>query len=598
MDSSTIRQKYLEFFKKAPSSHREIPPAPLIPLDDPTTLFTSAGMQSLTPYLKGEPHPMGKRLVNSQPSFRAEDIEEVGDNRHTTFFEMLGNWSLGDYFKKEQLAWFWEFLTKELNLPKERLYVTVFKGNDQVPKDEESKEIWESLGIPKERIYFYEDNWWSRSGLPDKMPSGEIGGPDSEVFIEFPQIKHDPKFGKKCHPNCDCGRFLEIGNSVFMEYEKLEDGKLRFLPKKNVDFGGGLERMAAACQDKPDMFQIDLFSPLISEIEKNSEQKYMEEHKAPMRIIADHLRAAVYMAQEGLEPGNKKQAYVMRRLIRRSALKVQKLAISSRQFIPKICGKIIDLYGDLYFDKRPYEIHLTIGKEIDSFERTINKGAKLLQTKQINGRLLFDLYQTYGFPLEISQEILAEEGRPISDQDIKGFEEEKKKHQQLSRTASVGMFKGGLANHSEEITKLHTATHLLNRALIEVLGDHIRQEGSNITAERLRFDFSHSQALTENEIRQVEDLVNQKIKEDLVVHKTVEDKDKALASGASAFFREKYPGKVTVFTIGQNPDTSWWSKELCGGPHVVSTGKIGGVRIKKQQAVGRGKRRLYAILKR
>jgi len=554
-------------------------------------------MQQLTPYLKGESHPMGKRLVNSQPSFRAEDIEEVGDNRHTTFFEMLGNWSLGDYFKKEQLAWLWEFLTQELNLPKERLYVTVFKGNDQVPKDEESVKIWKSLGIPKERIYFFEDNWWSRSGLPEKMPSGEIGGPDSEIFIEFTQVKHNPKFGKECHPNCDCGRFLEIGNSVFMEYEKQKDGKLKTLPNKNVDFGGGLERMAAACQDQPDMFQIDLFSPLISEIEKGSGQKYIGEHKAPMRIIADHLRAAVFMAQEGLEPGNKKQAYVMRRLIRRAAVKMQKLAIPFRQFIPIICGKIIDLYGDLYFDKGSYEIHPTIGKEINSFEGTISKGTKLLQTKQINGKLLFDLYQTDGFPLEISQEILAEEGRPISDKDIKEFEKEKKKHQDLSRTASVGMFKGGLADHSEEITKLHTATHLLNRALIEVLGDQVRQEGSNITAERLRFDFSHSQALTEDETRQVEDLVNQKIKEDLGVHKTIEDKNKALASGALAFFREKYPGKVTVFTIGQNSDSGWWSKELCGGPHVVSTGEIGDVRIKKQEAVGRGKRRLYVVLK-
>jgi len=596
MDSSTIRQKYLDFFKKAPKNHKEIPPAPLIPLDDPTTLFTSAGMQQLTPYLKGESHSMGKRLVNSQPAFRAEDIEEVGDNRHTTFFEMLGNWSLGDYFKKEQLAWFWEFLIKELNLPKQRLYVTVFKGNDQVSKDEESLAIWKSLGVSKERIYFYEDNWWSRSGLPDKMPPGEIGGPDSEVFIEFTQVKHDPKFGKECHPNCDCGRFLEFGNSVFIEYEKLKDGKMKALPNKNVDFGGGLERITAACQNQPDMFQIDLFSPLISEIEKSSKQKYIREHKAPMRIIADHLRAAVFMAQQGLEPGNKKQAYVMRRLIRRAAVKMQKLAIPFRQFIPKICGTIIDLYGDLYFDKRSDEIHSTIGKEIDSFEGTINKGTKLLQTKQINDKLLFDLYQTYGFPLEISQEILAEEGRPISKQDIKGFKKEKKKHQQLSRTASVGMFKGGLADHSEEITKLHTATHLLHKALIKILGDHVKQEGSNITAERLRFDFSHSQALTENETKQVEDLINQKIKEDLAVHKTAENKNEALASGALAFFREKYPTKVTVFTIGQDPNTDWWSKELCGGPHVVSTGKIGSVRIKKQEAVGRGKRRLYVVL--
>ena len=616
MNSSQVRQKYLNFFKKR--DHAVIPAAPLVPADDPTTLFTGSGMQQLVPYLKGQPHPMGKRLVDSQPSFRAEDIEEVGDNRHTTFFEMLGNWSLGDYFKKEQLPWFFEFLTQEVGLDPRRLYVTVFAGNRSISKDEESIKIWQELfktkapaqpgeeGFdPKTKIYLYDaaKNWWSRAGVPVNMPIGEIGGPDSEVFYDFdPDEKlkiHEksPFTNKQCHINCDCGRFLEIGNSVFMQYEKIEEGLFKPLPKKNVDFGGGLERFVAASENQVDIFKTDLFWPIIEEIEKSTSKKYEGKNKIPMRIIADHLKAAVFMTKGGLEPDNKKQGYVMRRLIRRAVVKMKQLDIVPLKVLPSICQRVIEIYGNLYFDKQAYEIHPVIGEEIESFERTIHRGTKLLQTGEIDGRLLFDLYQTYGFPLEISKELLSEWGRPITSKIEKDFENEKQKHQNLSRTASVGMFKGGLADHSETITKLHTATHLLHQALRKVLGDHVHQEGSNITAERLRFDFTHPKALTPEEIKKVEALVNQKIKEDLPVHKTVEDKDKALESGALAFFREKYPDKVSVYTIGKDVKKDWFSKELCGGPHVTSTGKIGGVTIVKEAAVGAGKRRIYAELK-
>lgn len=614
MNSQEVRAKYLAFFKAEPRKHQVIPPSPLVPQDDPTTLFTGSGMQQLVPYLKGQPHPMGTRLVDSQPSFRAEDIEEVGDNRHTTFFEMLGNWSLGDYFKKEQLSWFFEFLTKVVGLDPQRLSVTVFEGDKIVPKDEESIKIWQELfktkapaqpgekGFdPKTKIYLYnaKKNWWSRAGEPAKMPVGEIGGPDSEVFYDFgPELKlheNSPFKDKPCHVNCDCGRFLEVGNSVFMEYVKTEKG-FEPLPKKNVDFGGGLERIVTASQNKSDLFTTDMFLPIIREIEKTAQKKYEGENKVPMQVVADHLKGAIFMAQEGLEPSNKKQGYVMRRLVRRAVVKMKQLDMVPLKVLPTICQRVVEIYGDLYFDKQVYEIHPVIGTEIESFERTIHRGTKLLQTKKVSGRLLFDLYQTYGFPLEISKELLNEWGRPITSKIERDFENEKQKHRELSRTASAGMFKGGLADKSEEVTKLHTATHLLHRALREVLGDHVEQVGSNITAERLRFDFTHPQAMTEAELKKVEALVNEKIKEGLPVHKTTEDKRTALQSGALAFFPEKYPDKVTVFTIGRDPKKDWWSRELCGGPHVASTSEIGGVTIEKETAVGTGKRRIYAVL--
>ncbi len=562
MDSNEIRQSYLKFFEKR--GHAVIPPAPLVPPDDPTTLFTSSGMQQLVPYLKGATHPMGKRLVDSQPCFRAEDIDEVGDNRHTTFFEMLGNWSLGDYFKKEQLQWFWEWLTAVIKLPKERLAVTVFEGNKDVARDETSAKIWQDLGLIKEQIFYYpaKKNWWSRSGEPEKMPAGEIGGPDSEVFFEFTQVKHDPKFGAKCHPNCGCGRWLEIGNSVFMEYEKQADGSFKPLPKQNVDFGGGLERLTAASQNQPDIFQTDIFVDLM----KAEPTKSLSDN----RLIADHLRASVAMLNEGVLPSNKKQGYILRRLIRRAAIKLeqpQRLTDYIKHFQPKA------------------EVAAVLNDEINKFSHSLASGKKVLsRAKKIDEALAFDIFQSYGLPFEV----IASVAKVKLNKDK--FNQLLEKHSQQSRTASSGMFKGGLADQSEITTKYHTATHLLQAALRQVLGQHVHQEGSNITSERLRFDFSHPQALTNEEIKQVEELINQKIKADLKVIKTIEDKDKALASGAMAFFRENYPDKVSVYTIGD------FSKELCGGPHVNSTAAIGGVKLIKQEAIGAGKRRVYAVL--
>ena len=587
MTSDEIRGKYINFFKSAPRSHKEIGAAPLVPVDDPTTLFTSSGMQQLIPYLTGELHPEGKRLINSQPCLRLEDIGKVGDNRHTTFFEMLGNWSLGDYFKEEQLVWYWEFLTRELRLPKEKLWVSVFEGTKGVPKDEKSAEIWEKIGVPKERIHFYgvKENWWSRSGSPDKMPIGEVGGPDSEVFFEFTQVKHNPKYGKKCHPNCGCGRFLEIGNSVFIEYIKKKDGSLKELSQKNVDFGGGLERTTAVVNNNPDIFQIDLFKSVIDVITNVMKVDYGADDKTDrnIRIIADHFRAAIELMKKGIEPGNKLQGYILRRLIRKAALKIRRLrsGISVIELSKKISGEI----GNT-------KISADIGKEVDNFLRGLDKGVRLV-TK--NSKIQpFDLYQTYGIPFEIAQDIfLNVRGEKLSEKDKEKFEKKLKKHQKLSRTASTEIFKGGLADSSKEVTRLHTATHLLHASLKKVLGKHIQQEGSNITSKRLRFDFTHPQKLTEEEIRKVEDLVNKQIQKDLSISFEIVNLNEAIKEGALAFFGEKYDQKVKVYTV-DDPKGEWFSKEVCGGPHVTSTSEIGRVNIFKQEKIGAGIMRLYA----
>jgi len=562
MTTNQIRSAYLKFFQD--KGHAIIPAAPLVPPNDPTTLFTPFGMQQLVPYLKGEAHPMGKRLVDSQPCFRSEDIDEVGDNRHTTFFEMLGNWSLGDYFKEEQLNWFWGFLTQTLKLDKNKLYVTVFEGGAGVPKDEETFSIWKKIGLPESHIFYYpaEKNWWSRSGTPDKMPAGEIGGPDSEVFYEFSEVKHRQKFGAKCHPNCDCGRFLEIGNSVFMQYEKQADGSFKPLPKKNVDFGGGLERLTAACQNTPDIFQIDIFQPLMQSINTKS--------LTDSRLIADHLRAASAMLNEGVLPSNKKQGYVLRHLIRRAAIK-----LDHPQTLTNYLGLLST--GE--------EARIILSEEITKFSHSLKEGLKILnKARIIDETLAFNLFQSYGLPLEVIESVTKVK---LNKDKFNGL---LKKHSQKSRTASAGMFQAGLADHSETVTKLHTATHLLHAALRQILGSHVRQEGSNITSERLRFDFSHPQALSPAEISQAETLINQKIKADLSVKKTIMDKNSALKSGALAFFKETYPDKVSIYGIGD------FSKEFCSGPHVDSTGRIGSVKIIKQESIGAGKRRLYAVL--
>ncbi len=569
MSSKDIRDKYIKFFVSR--GHKQISPAKLVPENDPTTLFTSSGMQSLIPYLLGENHPEGKRLVNSQPCFRAEDIEEVGDSRHTTFFEMLGNWSLGDYFKEDQLKWFWEFLTKELELPKEKLYVTVFEGNDSVPKDLESFEIWKGLGVADEHIFFYgvEKNWWSRSGTPEKMPEGEIGGPDSEVFFEFTQVKHD-----KCHPNCECGRFLEIGNSVFIEYRKQKDGSLKELAQKNVDFGGGLERLTAATNNNPDIFEIDLYKDIIKLLSQFTAKSYLE-YAAPMRVIADHFRAAVALVAGGIVPSNKLQGYILRRLIRRSAVKMHELG-----------GNLSDLSSltDSHQD--------VIKEEIERFQKTLDHGLKEIEKiDQINGKKAFDLYQTFGFPYEVTEELFRQKGQEINKEE---FKKEFEKHQEQSRTASAGMFKGGLIDHSDVVIKYHTATHLLHQALRDVLGPRVYQKGSNITAERLRFDFSFDRKMTEQEVKQVEEIVNKRIKEDLKVDHLIVSLDQAKAMNAIGLFDASYADKVSLYGIGPRTQGGYYSLEVCGGPHVEKTGVIGNVKIVKEEAISAGIRRIRA----
>jgi alanyl-tRNA synthetase len=394
MTHQDIRKKYINFFVRR--GHKEIPSSPLVPENDPTTLFTSSGMQPLIPYLLGEKHPLGKRLVNSQKSFRTQDIEEVGDNRHTTFFEMLGNWSLGDYFKKEQLPWFYEFLTKELGLPKEKLYISIFEGNKDVPKDGESYQIWRKLGISESHIFFYgvKKNWWSRSGIPENMPEGEPGGPDSEVFFEFTQVSHNPKYGEKCNPNCDCGKFLEIGNSVFMQYQKQKDGSLIELPQKNVDFGGGLERLVAASENKPDLFTTTSFLPLIQQVESLSGKPYVS-NKKPMQIITDHIKAATFLITDGIFPSNKLQGYMLRRLLRRAAVKMFLLNKDVIGSLGKLVPTVVSLYNDTsYFRISPDP--KVLENEIIRFEKSIDRGLKEIEKiDSINGKKAFDLYQSY-----------------------------------------------------------------------------------------------------------------------------------------------------------------------------------------------------------
>lgn len=611
MSPNELRKKYLDFFIK--KGHRQIPHSPLIPVDDPTTLFTGSGMQPLIPYLMGQKHTLGKRLVNSQICFRAEDIANVGNSRHTTFFEMLGNWSLGDYFKKSQLVWFYEFLTNEVKLDPQNLYVTVFEGDGVIPRDKESIKIWQEIfqtnksaqkgatGFdPKIKIYNYgaEKNWWSRSGSPEKMPKGEIGGPDSEVFYDFGgELKLHQKSSFKnqpCHLNCDCGRFLEIGNSVFIKYLKKEQNSFEELPQQNVDFGGGLERILAAKINCPDVFRTDSFWPIIRHIEENCGKKYLG-NEAAMRVITDHLKAAVFMINEGLEPDNKLQGYILRRLLRRAGVKMHKLKgrLTSASGLSSIGTEIIKLYQEVYFSDQPgleSKVKAIIDDEMIRFSRTLERGLKVIsQAKpgEINPKFAFDLFQTYGFPFEITQELLAKKGVQL---DKERFDQEYNKHQKLSRTTAKGLFKGGLADHSEKIVKLHTATHLLHEALRRVLGTHVQQLGSNITKERLRFDFRHSEPLSTEEIKKIEALINEQIKRNLKVSAKTMSLVEAKNQGALAFFGQKYPREVKVYTIGD------FSKELCAGPHADFTGKLGKFRIKKEESCGAAKRRIYVVL--
>ncbi len=594
-----LREKFSQFWSSSPRDHKPIPPAPLVLKDDATTLFTSSGMQQLIVNLAGGSHPQGNRLFDIQPCFRSTDIDEVGDNRHTTFFEMMGNWSLGDYFKEEQLEWCWGFFTKELALPKEKLYVTVFEGGNGVPKDQQSVVIWKKLGVPDSHIFYYsaDKNWWSRAGAPDQMPEGEIGGPDSEVFYEF-DTPHDPKFGQNCHPNCDCGRFLEIGNSVFIQYRKEKDGSLSELPQKNVDYGGGLGRILMAVNNQPDVFLIDVFSPIIQTIEKVTGKQYIdEEEKKDMRIIADHLKGATMMLAEGVEPANKMQGYMVRRLLRRIAIKLYDLEkITNWDDVAAISDIILDIYDGAIVEKNEVKQKVTgkIQQELNRFIQTLDRGMKeIAKLGKITEDAAFDLYQSYGFPFEITAELATQKGVIL---DKRLFEEAAQRHADKSRSTSSGMFKGGLADHSEKVIKYHTATHLLHQALRDVLGSEVRQEGSNITGDRLRFDFSFSTKPTDDEIKKIESIINDKIKEALPVHFEIMPKEKADQIGALSFFKEKYGSEVKVYFVGgsTNSPQAAYSKEFCGGPHVKSTSEIGSVKITKLKKIGANLMRVYA----
>jgi len=614
MTSKEIREKYLEFFKSR--NHVIIPSASLIPENDPTTLFVGSGMQPLISYLLGEKHSKGVRLTNSQKCFRTEDIEEVGNNRHTTFFEMLGNWSLGDYFKKEQLSWFFEFLTKELKIDAQKLYVTVFRGNKDIgiDKDKEAVKIWEKLftdigieakdidfseknGMQNGRIFYYDEtkNWWSRSGAPADMPTGEPGGPDSEVLYDLgSDLKHHENSkwkNKPCHVNCDCGRFIEIGNNVFMEYVKTEKG-FEKLSQKNIDFGGGLERIALAVQNKTSVFEIDVFMPVMEKIKELSGGKDYKDNMKAFEVIADHIRSIVFLASEGVIPSNTGQGYVLRRLIRR-AIRFGKLIDMPKNFLTPLAEKVIEFYRDDYSEVNSNKdtVLTIIKKEEEKFEATLQEGLKQFEKVAGKGDILgidaFHLYDTYGFPLELTEELAKEKGLSI---DKKGFQKAFKKHQEVSRAGAEKKFGGVGKEAGYQATKLHTATHLLHQSLREVLGNHVKQMGSDITHKRLRFDFSHSEKMTTDEIKKVEDLVNQKIKENLEVKKQEMNYSDAINSGALAFFKEKYPEKVTVYSVGR------FSKEICAGPHVKKTAELGSFRIIKEESVGAGIRRVKAVV--
>jgi alanyl-tRNA synthetase len=590
MTASELRQKYFDFFISI--GHKLIPSASLIPENDPTALFTSAGMHPLVPYLLGEIHPLGKRLVSVQKCLRTDDIDEVGNNVHHTFFQMLGNWSLGDYFKKEMIPWSFEFLTDEkwLGIPKEKLAVSVFAGDDDAPFDQESCDLWISLGIPEKRIAKLpkKNNWWGPVGLTGPC------GPDSEMFYwsgknEAPAI-FDP----------EDKNWVEIWNDVFMEYNKKEDGIYEPLKQKNVDTGMGLERTLAVLNGLDDNYKTDLFWPIIQKLEELSGQKY-EDNKKEFRIISDHLRAATFLASDGLEPSNKQAGYVMRRLIRRAVVKMLQLGLVPLRDWPKILQILFDSYQENYFQKDSLEkINILVGAEIDTFLQTIDRGTKLLQSqKEIDGKVIFDLYQSYGFPYEITLELLDQWGKKVDRNQLKEeFNLELQKHQELSRTASAGMFKGGLGEQSEITTKYHTATHLLNAALKEILGNHVYQKGSNITSERLRFDFPNPEKLSEDQIKKVENLVNEKIQENLSVTMESMSLEEAKKNNANAVFSDRYGDQVKVYSIG-SPSTSSgrpFSVEVCGGPHADFTGTLGKFKIIKEESAGAGIRRLYAIL--
>ena len=611
------RERYLDFFQQ--QGHAIVPSASLRPDNDPTTLFTGSGMQPMLPYLLGAPHPLSHRIADSQKCFRSQDIEEVGDNRHTTFFEMLGNWSLGDYFKQDQIRWMFIFLTEEVGLDPSRLYFTCFRGLPEldIPRDTESAELWQSLlygrgieasivdfperdGMQGGRIFYYNEkkNWWSRAGVPSNMPEGEPGGPDTEMFWDFdPENRlkfheQSPWKSDLCHVNCDCGRFVEIGNNVFMEYQKTTDGFAK-LSQQNVDFGGGLERIEAAVIDNPDVFMINFFTSARLTLERLSGRAYgaQSTETYAYRVILDHIRAAVFLIGDGIVPSNKDQGYFVRRLIRRAIRFGTTLGLTS-DFIALVGQSFIETYRKAYPDLVDKSVLITeeLSREEKKFRKTLETGLKewkKLAGAPVSGYDAFILFSSYGFPIEIIEELAKESGQSI---DLIGFQEELEKHRALSRAGSEHKFKGGLADHSDIVVRYHTATHLLQQALRQVLGDHVSQKGSNITPERLRFDFSHPTKLTEEEKRLVEHIVNEQITRALPV--TYEDLplEEARKRGAISLFGEKYGDRVRVYSVGD------FSLEFCGGPHVTNTSELGIFTIQKEEACSAGIRRIKAVL--
>ena len=587
-----LRDLYLDFFKS--KGHAVISGASLIPENDPTVLFTTAGMHPLVPYLMGQPHPAGHRLTDVQKCVRTGDIDAVGDSAHLTFFEMLGNWSLGDYFKKEAISWSFEFLTTKLGFSPESLYVTVFRGEDGIPADEEAVEIWRSMGLPDDHIFRLprEDNWWG--------PAGQTGpcGPDTEMFIDTGK----PKCSEDCRPGCHCGKYIEIWNNVFMQYNKKADGTLEPLKQHNVDTGMGVERTICMMNGLETVYDTDVFQPIIAKIRelRTVVPENPEEALRSERIIADHMRTSTFLLgdQNGsVVPGNVGANYVLRRLIRSAVRHARKLGIP-QGFTADIANVVVDEYSHVYPELRQnqarilQELHqeeTRFGKTLDEGKREFDKIAAILKEhgqNQINGRTAFKLYDTYGYPLEMTVELAAENGFTV---DREGYEAAFRKHQELSRQGE-GTFKAGLADHSEATVAMHTATHLLHKALKVVLGEHCNQKGSNITPERLRFDFTHPEKMTPEQIQKVEDLVNEQIQKDLPVKREMMTLDEARAQGATALFSSKYGEQVSVYSIGD------FSKEVCGGPHVGHTGDMGHFKILKESSSSAGVRRIKAVL--
>ncbi len=588
IDRTELIKKYIEFFKS--KSHKEIPNSSLIPINDPTVLFTTAGMHPIVSYLSGQKHPLGNRLVSMQRCIRTGDIEEVGDTTHHTFFEMLGNWSLGDYFKKEAIEFSFEFLTKILKISKDNLAVTCFAGDKDAPKDEESANIWLSLGISKDKIAFLskKDNWWG--------PAGETGpcGPDTEMFYWSSSEPVPKKF------NLEDKRWVEIWNDVFMQYQKTKDNKFTQLKQKNVDTGMGVERTLAILNNKRDNYETELFLPTIKEIEKISHKKYKGNEKS-MRIIADHIKASVFMIGDETPtyPSNVGQGYVLRRLIRR-AIRYGKLLGIEINFTTKVAEPIFEIYQDYKELQKNRNVILTkLDEEENKFRTTVERGIRQFEKlakekKQISGEDAFLLFQSYGFPIEMTEEMAKEKSIKV---DSKGFKEAYNKHQELSRTTSSGTFKSGLADHSEKTTRLHTATHMLNEALAQVLGSEVAQRGSNITPERTRFDFNFSRKLTDEEIKKIEDIVNKAVNKCLEMKREEMSPKQAFDSGAKGEFGHKYPEKVSVYTIIDSKDKrGYFSKEICTGPHVKNTKEIGKIKITEQSSVSAGIRRIKAIV--